>query len=92
LIRHPEDLESTGFRLVASKTAIRSKYFLEIVAGEFAISQDLSKEPAPNRLTAVHGYDCAPPVWMAQEMVAPSRAYHFKTKFQKGFDKLGPSH
>ena len=49
------------------------------------------KEPTPNRFTAVHGYDRAPPVWMAQEMMAPSRAYHFKTKFQKGFDKLGTS-
>lgn len=72
-------------------TVVLSKYFLEIVPGEFAISQDLSKESAPNRFAAVHGYDRAPAIWMAQEMVTTSRAYHFKTKFQKGFDKLGPS-
>ena len=69
----------------------RSEYFLEITPGEFAISQDLSKESTPNRLAAVYRYDCASAIWMAQEMVAALRTDHFKTKFPKGFDKLGTS-
>ena len=67
------------------------KAFLGDRPGEFAISQDLSKESAPNRFTAVHGYNRASAIWMAQKMVTTSRAYHFKTEFQKSFDKLGSS-
>jgi hypothetical protein len=69
----------------------RSEYFLDFISGEFAISQDLSKEPTPNRLAAVYRDDCAPAIWMAQEMVTAFRTNHFKTKFPKGFDKLGTS-
>jgi hypothetical protein len=43
----------------------RSEYFLELIPGEFAISQDLSKESTPNRLAAVYWYDCASAIWMA---------------------------
>jgi hypothetical protein len=70
---------------------VHSEYFLEILPGEFAISQDLSKESAPNRLAAVYRYDCAPAIWMAQEMVTALHTDHFKTNFPKGFDKLGTS-
>ena len=66
----------------------RSKYFLELLPGEFAISQNLSKESTPNRLAAVYRYDCAPAIWMAQEMVTALRTDHFKTKLPKDFDKL----
>jgi hypothetical protein len=69
----------------------RSEYFLELIPGEFAISQDLSKESTPNRLAAVYRYDCAPAIWMAQEIVTTLLTDHFKTKFPKGFDKLGTS-
>ncbi len=69
----------------------RSEYFLEIIPGEFAISQDLSKKSMPNRLAAVYRYYCTPAIWMAQEMVTTLRTNHFKTKFPKGFDKLGTS-
>ena len=67
------------------------KYLLEIIPGEFAISQDLSKESASNRLASVYGYNRAPSIWMAQEMVTTPRSDHFETKFPKGFDKLGTS-
>ena len=69
----------------------RSEYFMELIPGEFAISQDLSKESTPNRFAAVYRYDCAPAIWMAQEMVTAFRTDHFKTKFPNGFDKLGTS-
>jgi hypothetical protein len=69
----------------------RSEYFLEIIPGEFAISQDLSKKSTPDRLAAVYRYDCAPAIWMAKETVTALRTDHFKTKFPKGFDKLGTS-
>ena len=69
----------------------RSEYFLEIIPGEFAISQDLSKKSTPDRLAAVNRYNCAPAIWMAQEMVTALRTDHFKTKFPKGFDKLETS-
>ena len=69
----------------------RLEYFLEIISGEFAISQDLSKKSTPNRLAAVYRYYCAPAIWMAQEMVTSLRTNDFKTKFPKGFDKLGTS-
>ena len=69
----------------------RSEYLLEIIPGKFAISQDLSKESTPNRLAAVYRDDCAPAIWMTQEMVTALRTDHFKTKFSKGFDKLGTS-
>jgi len=69
----------------------QSEYFLELVPGEFTISQDLRKESTPNRLAAVYRYDCAPAIWMAQEMVTALRTDHFKTKFPKSFDKLGTS-
>ncbi len=74
---------------VASKTVVLLKYALEVVPGEFTISEDLSKKSAPNCLTSVHGNNRAPPIWMAQEMVAAPCANNFKTKFPKGFDKLG---
>jgi hypothetical protein len=70
---------------------VRSEYFLEIIPREFAISQDLSKESTSNRLAAMHRYNRAPPIRMAQEMVTTLRADHFKTEFQKGSDKLGAS-
>ena len=66
-----------------------SEYFLELIPEEFTISQNLSKEPTPNRLAAVCRYDRAPAIWMAQEMVTALHTDHFKTKFLKGFDKLG---
>jgi hypothetical protein len=69
----------------------RSEHFLELIPGEFAISQDLRKESAPNRLAAVYWYDCAPAIWVAQEVVTPLCTDHFKTKFLKGFDQLGTS-
>ena len=69
----------------------RSEYFMELIPGEFAISQDLSKESTPNRLAAVYRHDCAPAAWMAQEMVIALRTDNFETKFPKGFDKLGTS-
>ena len=69
----------------------RSKYFLEPIPGEFAISQDLSKESTPNHLAPVYRYDCTPAIWLAQEMVTALRTDHFETKFPKGFDKLGTS-
>ncbi len=74
-----------------SKTVVRLKYFLEFVPGEVTVSEDLSKKSAPNRLTLVHGYNRAPPIWMAQEMVTAPSANNFKTKSPKGFDKLGTS-
>jgi len=74
---------------IAFKTVARSKYFLKIVRQEFAILQDLRKESPPNGFTGVHGDDRAPPVWMAQEMVTAPCSNNFKTKFPKGFDKLG---
>ncbi len=61
---------------------------MELIPGEFAISQDLSEESTPNRLAAVYRYDGTPAIWMAQEMVTALRADYFKTKFPKGFDKL----
>lgn len=64
---------------------------MDILPGEFAISQDLSKESAPNRLATVYRYDCAPAIWMAQETVTALHPDHFKTKFPKGFNKLGTS-
>jgi hypothetical protein len=64
---------------------------LEFIPGEFAISQDLSKESASNRLASVHGYNRAPSIWMAQEMVATPPSDYFKTKFPKGIDNLGTS-
>lgn len=70
---------------------VHSEYFLDILPGEFAISQDLSKESAPNRLAAVYRYDCAPAIRMAQETVTALHTDHLKTKFPKGFNKLGPS-
>ncbi len=79
-------------RLVASKTAVRLKYFLEVVPGEVTVLEDLSKESGPNRLTLVYGDNRAPPILMAQEMVTAPCANNFKTKFPKGFDKLGASH
>jgi hypothetical protein len=39
----------------------------------------------------VYGYNRAPSIWMAQEMVTTPRSDHFETKFPKGFDKLGTS-
>ncbi len=69
----------------------RSECFPELIPGEFAISQDLRKESTPNRLASVYRYDCAPAIWVAQEMVTAFRTDHFKTKFPKGFDKLGTS-
>jgi hypothetical protein len=74
-----------------SKTVVCLKYFLEFVPGELTVSEDLSKESAPDRLTLVHGYNRAPPVWMPQEMMTSPCANDFKTKFPKGFDKLGTS-
>ena len=70
---------------------VRSEYLLEIIPGEFAISQDLGKESASNRLASVYGYNRTPSIWMAQEMVTTPRSDHFETKFPKGFDKLGTS-
>ena len=70
---------------------VRSEYFLEIIPGEFAISEDLSKEPTSNRLASVNGYNRAPSIWMAQEMVTAPRSDHLKSKFPKGFDNLGAS-
>jgi len=75
--------------IVTSKTGVCLKHFLEFVPGNVTVSEDLSKESAPNRLTLVHGYNRAPPVWMAQEMVTAPRPNNFKTKFPKGFDKSG---
>ena len=69
----------------------RSEYFPEIIPGEFAISQDLSKKSTPDRLAAVCRYDCAPAIRMAQKTVTALRADHFKPKFPKGFDKLETS-
>ncbi|MFZ3114274.1 MAG: hypothetical protein WA133_11785 [Syntrophales bacterium] len=66
----------------------RSDYFLEIVPGEFAISQDLSKKSTPNRLATVSRYYCASAIRMTQEMVTAFRTKDFKTKFPKRFDKL----
>ena len=66
----------------------RLEYFLEIIPREFAISQDLSKESTSNRLAAMHRYNRAPPIRMAQEMVTALRTNDFKTKLPKGFDKL----
>jgi len=66
----------------------RSDYFLEIVAGEFAISQDLSKKSTPNRLATVYRYYCASAIRMTQEMVTAFRTKDFKTKFPKGFDEM----
>jgi len=74
---------------VCPAKTLHSKYLSEIVPGKFAISQDLSKEPTPNRFAAVYRYDRAPAIWMAQEIVTPLRSDHFKTKIPKGFDKLG---
>jgi hypothetical protein len=68
-----------------------SEDFLEFIPGEFAISQDLSKESTPNRLAVVCRYDCASAIWMAQEMVIALCTDHFKTRFPEGFDKLGTS-
>jgi len=76
---------------VASMTGMRLKYFLEFVPGEFTISENLSEEPAPNRLTLMHGDNRAPPVRMVQKMVTAFCANNFKTKFPKGLDKLGTS-
>ena len=66
----------------------RSDYLLEIVPREFAISQDLSKKSAPNRLAAMYRYYCASAIRMTQEMVTAFRTQDLKTKFPKGFDKL----
>ncbi len=66
----------------------RSDYLLEIIPRKFAISQDLSKKSAPNRLATVYRYYCASAIRMTQEMVTSFRTKDFKTKFPKGFDKL----
>jgi hypothetical protein len=66
----------------------RLEYFLEIILGEFAISENFSKESTPNCLATVYRYDCAPAIRMAQKMVTALRTNDFKTKLPKGFDKL----
>jgi hypothetical protein len=84
-------LRYAGADLCAFRGFDRSEYFLELIPGEFAISQDLSKESTPNRLAAVYRYDCTSAVWMTQEMVTALRTDNFETHFPKGFDKLGTS-
>jgi len=42
----------------------RSDYFLELVPGEFAISQDLDKKSTSNCFTTVYRYYCASAIRM----------------------------
>jgi len=66
-----------------------SECLLKLIPGEFAVSQYLSKESAPDHLAAVYRYNGAPSIRMAQKMVTALPTNNLETKFLKGLDKAG---
>jgi hypothetical protein len=69
-------LESASGSIVKHRIQgfVHSEYFREILPGEFASSQDLSKESAPDRIAAVYRDDCAPAIGMAPAAASNPKA------------------
>ena len=61
--------------------------FLQFLYGCFAVTDDLSQEPATDCLTGVHRHDRTSAVRVLKEVVAAPGTNYLKTYFFKSFDE-----
>lgn len=74
---------------VQHQAVVRSDLFLQLVLRDLAISEDLGKKAAANRLAPVKGNNGAAAVGMAEKVMAASDADEIETKTTQRLDDLG---